>query len=156
MLDVGWPELLVIAIVLIVVVGPKDLPKMLRTFGRTTSKLRAMAGDFRRQFDDALREAELDDLKSLADTARSMNPTNEIRKSLNPLNKIGDEIKGSLDDATKPRSNEPVKGTAKAEPSTHPAEPAKTGATAVPGEGTLETTPSAKTEGDGEKTGKGA
>jgi sec-independent protein translocase protein TatB len=49
MFDVGWSEMLVIAVVLIVVVGPKDLPRMLRQFGRTTSKLRAMAGDFRRQ-----------------------------------------------------------------------------------------------------------
>ena len=46
-----------VAVVLIVIVGPKDLPGMLRTFGRTTNKLRAMAGDFRRQFDDALKEA---------------------------------------------------------------------------------------------------
>ena len=53
MFDIGWTEMLVIAVVMIVVVGPKDLPKMLRTFGRTTSKLRSMAGDFRKQFDEA-------------------------------------------------------------------------------------------------------
>jgi len=53
MFDIGWPEMLVVAIVLIVIVGPKDLPAMLRTFGRTTSKLRSMAGDFRKQFDEA-------------------------------------------------------------------------------------------------------
>ena len=46
MFEIGWTEMLVIAIVMIVVVGPKDLPKMLRQFGRTTSKLRVMAGDF--------------------------------------------------------------------------------------------------------------
>ena len=57
MFEVGWLELLVIAVVLIVVVGPKDLPGMLRTFGRVTTQLRRMAGDFRKQFDDALREA---------------------------------------------------------------------------------------------------
>ena len=59
MFDLGWPELLVVALVLIIVVGPKDLPAMLRTFGKTTRKLRSMAGDFRSQFDDALKEAEL-------------------------------------------------------------------------------------------------
>ena len=47
MFDIGWTEMLVIAIVMIVVVGPKDLPRMLRTFGRTTAKMRSMAGDFR-------------------------------------------------------------------------------------------------------------
>ncbi|TIS90372.1 MAG: twin-arginine translocase subunit TatB, partial [Mesorhizobium sp.] len=50
MFEVGWTEMLVIAIVMIVVVGPKDLPNMLRTFGRTTAKLRAMAADFQKQF----------------------------------------------------------------------------------------------------------
>ena len=61
MFEVGWTEMLVIAIVMIVVVGPKDLPNMLRTFGRTTAKLRAMAADFQKQFNEALKEAELDD-----------------------------------------------------------------------------------------------
>ncbi|TIW15558.1 MAG: twin-arginine translocase subunit TatB, partial [Mesorhizobium sp.] len=50
MFEVGWSELLVIAVVMIVVVGPKDLPAMLRTFGRTAAKLRGMAADFQRQF----------------------------------------------------------------------------------------------------------
>ena len=151
MLDIGWPELLVVAIVMIIVVGPKDLPKMLRTFGRTTNKLRSMAGDFRRQFDDALKEAELDDLKSLADTARSMNPTNEIKKNLNPLNKIGDEIKKDLTDATRAKPSTPAKGDSTAESESHTAEPAKAGATALPGGG--ESGMSVK---DGAETGKGA
>ncbi|TIX10742.1 MAG: twin-arginine translocase subunit TatB, partial [Mesorhizobium sp.] len=59
MFEVGWTEMLVIAVVMIVVVGPKDLPNMLRTFGRTTAKLRAMAGDFQKQFNEALKEAGL-------------------------------------------------------------------------------------------------
>ena len=48
MFEVGWTEMLVIAIVMIVVVGPKDLPRMLRTMGRMTAKARSMAGDFQR------------------------------------------------------------------------------------------------------------
>ena len=69
MFEVGWTEMLVIAVVMIVVVGPKDLPQMLRTFGRTTAKLRAMAGDFQKQFNEALKEAELDDVKKSVDDA---------------------------------------------------------------------------------------
>lgn len=134
MFDIGWPELLVIAIVLIVVVGPKDLPKMLRAFGRSTTKLRTMAGDFRKQFDDALKEAELDDVKSILDSARSMNPAGEIKKHLNPLNKVGDEIKASLNTATKPAVTSPAKGGEPATTVVHAAEPLKTGAAAMPGE----------------------
>ena len=63
MFEIGWTEMLVIAVVMIVVVGPKDLPKMLRTFGKTATKLRSMAGDFQKQFNEALKEAELDDVK---------------------------------------------------------------------------------------------
>ncbi len=101
MFDIGWPELLVVAVVLIVVVGPKDLPSMLRTFGRTTNKLRSMAGDFRRQFDDALKEAELGDVKDIVDSARKLDPRSEIKKHLDPLKSFGDEVKSGLTDAVK-------------------------------------------------------
>ncbi len=94
--DIGWSEMLVIGIVLIIVVGPKDLPKMLRNFGKTMSSMRKMAGDFQRQFNDALREAELDDVKKTVDTVRSMNPASDIRKALNPLGKVGEDIRSEL------------------------------------------------------------
>jgi sec-independent protein translocase protein TatB len=98
--DFGWSELLVIAIVLIVIVGPKDLPKMLRTFGKTTSNLRKMAGDFRRQFDEALKEAELDDVRKIADDMRGLDPRNQIKDVLNPLGKVGQDISAELKKAT--------------------------------------------------------
>lgn len=100
MLEVGWTEILVIAIVLIIVVGPKDLPQMLRTFGRTVTKLRAMAGDFRQQFDEALREADLDDVRKTIGDAQKLNPMNAIREAVNPLRQMGDEIKSDLQKAT--------------------------------------------------------
>jgi sec-independent protein translocase protein TatB len=103
MFDIGWTEMLVIAIVMIVVVGPKDLPKMLRTFGRTTTKLRAMAGDFRKQFDEALKEAELDDVKGIVDDVRKLNPTNEIRQALNPMQKAAADVRAGLDSALNPK-----------------------------------------------------
>ncbi|MBX3530758.1 MAG: Sec-independent protein translocase protein TatB [Rhizobiaceae bacterium] len=103
MFDIGWTEMLVIAIVMIVVVGPKDLPKMLRTFGKTTSKLRVMAGDFRKQFDEALKEAELDDVKGLVDDVRKLNPTNEIRQALNPMQKAAADVRAGLDSALNPQ-----------------------------------------------------
>lgn len=99
MFDIGWSEMLVIAIVIIVVVGPKELPGMLRTFGRTTSKLRVMANDFRKQFDDAIKEAELDDLKKLADDARSLNPANQIKQALSPLEEATRDVRAGLDQA---------------------------------------------------------
>ena len=98
--DLGWSELLVIAVVLVVVVGPKDLPGMLRTFGRVSKQLRSMAGDFRRQFDDALKEAELDDVRKGIDDVRALDPRGAIRDAMSPMKAIGDEIRSSLNSAT--------------------------------------------------------
>ncbi len=97
MFDIGWTEMLVIAIVMIVVVGPKDLPRMLRTFGKTTAKLRAMAGDFQKQFNEALKEAELDDVKKSVDELRKLNPASEIKKQLNPFEKAAQDIRSGLE-----------------------------------------------------------
>ena len=124
MFDIGWTEMLVIAIVMIVVVGPKDLPRMLRTFGKTTTKLRSMAGDFQRQFNEALKEAELDDVKKSVDELRGLNPASQVRKQLNPFEKAAADVRAGLDQALKPsKPPEPAPATA------HPAEPLKNGPT---------------------------
>lgn len=129
MLDIGWTELVVIAIVLIVVVGPKDLPPMLRAFGRTTAKMRGMAADFRRQFDEALREADLDEVRKTISDAQSLNPATTLRDAMNPLRQLGDEIKSDLQKAATPDKPEqphvldPV--TEAASLPAAPAEPAK-------------------------------
>ena len=71
--------MLVIAAVAVLVVGPKDLPKMLRGFGKTLTSLRKMASDFQKQFDNALKEAELDEVRKLA--SRPFQPLEEARKA---------------------------------------------------------------------------
>lgn len=128
MLDIGWTEMLVIAIVMIVVVGPKDLPKMLRSFGRTTAKMRSMAGDFRKQFDEALKEAELDGVKDSLNDLRKMNPAADIKKALNPMEKAAADVRAGLEAALKPT---PVPTPS---PVAHAAEPLKAGPVGTAGE----------------------
>ncbi|MDG4906376.1 MAG: twin-arginine translocase subunit TatB [Mesorhizobium sp.] len=131
MFEVGWSELLVIAVVMIVVVGPKDLPNMLRTFGRTAAKLRAMAGDFQKQFNDALKEAELDDVKDSVDSLRGLSPMNEIRKQLNPFEQAAADVRAGVDTMMKPK---PASDQAPSDATTpQPAEPLKNGATEISG-----------------------
>lgn len=101
MLDIGWTEMLVIAIVLIIVVGPKDLPGMLRTVGRTVSQLRSVAGDFRKQFDEALKEAELDEVRKSVDDVRKLNPTKSLRDAMNPLRQAGEDLRNDLQKTTR-------------------------------------------------------
>lgn len=96
MLEVGWSEILVIAVVLIVVVGPKDLPPMLRAFGKMTSRLRSMAGQFQTQFSEALKEADMDDVRKTLQDAQKLNPINTIREAISPIQQMGNELKSEL------------------------------------------------------------
>lgn len=100
MLDIGWPELLVISVVMIVVVGPKDLPKMLRAFGKATAKLRATASEFRTHFDDAMREAELDEVKKTIDGVKQYDPRKTVTDIFEPVRSAGDDLRNSLNNSS--------------------------------------------------------
>lgn len=67
MFDIGWSEMLVIGVVALIVIGPKELPGVLRALGHWTTKIRRMAGEFQGQFQEAMREAEMADLKKQVD-----------------------------------------------------------------------------------------
>ncbi len=79
MFDIGWSELLVIAVVAIVVVGPKDLPRLMRTFGHYAGKLRRAAADFQRQFEDAMRETELEEVKKAIESVKNETPGIDLK-----------------------------------------------------------------------------
>ena len=128
MLDVGWSEILVIAIILIVVVGPKELPQMLRTFGRMVSKMRGMAGEFRQQFDEALREADMDDVRKTLSDAQKLNPLNTIRDAVSPLRQVGNEIRSDIEKTMRADPAAPASVTA-AEPVAVPSEAEKPAST---------------------------
>jgi sec-independent protein translocase protein TatB len=71
MFNFGWGELVVIGIVALIAIGPKELPTVLRTLGQWMGKVRRMANEFQGQFQEALREAEFADLKKHADDITS-------------------------------------------------------------------------------------
>lgn len=91
MFEIGWTELVVIAVVAVLVVGPKDLPRMLRTFGQFVGKARRMASDFQHQFNDALKEAErqaeMDDLRKQVDSLKTA-----ATIAVDPMKAVRDEI----------------------------------------------------------------
>ncbi|GBF25827.1 sec-independent protein translocase protein TatB [bacterium MnTg02] len=95
MFDIGWSELLIIAAVAIIFVGPKDLPRMLRTVGQTVGKFKRMAGEFRTQFDDALRDSELQELNETIGDIRKSSRMDELggvlREEVDKINKIASE-----------------------------------------------------------------
>jgi len=71
MFDIGWGELVVIGIVALIAIGPKELPTVLRTLGQYMGKIRRMASEFQGQFQEAMREAEMADLKKSAEDLKS-------------------------------------------------------------------------------------
>jgi sec-independent protein translocase protein TatB len=114
MFDFSWSEILLIGIVALIFIGPKELPGVLRTLGQWMSKIRRMAGDFQNQFHDAMREAELADLKKEVDemAAQAANYTNfdplaDVRKEAEMAQR---DIEGALAGtaAANPAAEEPA------------------------------------------------
>jgi sec-independent protein translocase protein TatB len=93
MFDIGWSELLVIGIVALVVIGPKELPGVVRSVAQNIAKLRRMASDFQNQFTDAMREMELHDLKKDAEKLLT-----DTKSSFDPVKNAGEEIKKAMEE----------------------------------------------------------
>src|SRR6516165_1738193 len=89
MFEIGWSELLLIGIVALIAIGPKELPGVLRSLGQWTGKLRRMASEFQNQFQEAMREAEMVDLKKQVDEMTSQaqsyanfDPVGDVKRQL--------------------------------------------------------------------------
>ncbi|NBQ76195.1 MAG: twin-arginine translocase subunit TatB, partial [Acetobacteraceae bacterium] len=88
MFDLAWSEIAVIAVVAVVVIGPKDLPEAIRGVAKGVQKLRRMAGDFQQQADELVREAKLDDVR---------NSIHEMKSTINEIRSF--DIKGEIQKA---------------------------------------------------------
>ena len=140
MFDIGWSELLLIGNVALIAIGPKELPGALRTLGQWMAKVRRMASEFQNQFHEAMREAELADLKKevdeMATKAQSyahFDPIDDIRKDIEKaaspppdLDTLTDTAASPPPAATPPATTAPASPPAATEtpPAAAPAEPA--------------------------------
>jgi sec-independent protein translocase protein TatB len=110
MFDFSWSELLLIGVVALIFIGPKELPGVLRTLGQWMTKVRRMAGDFQNQFHDAMREAELADLKKevdeMAAQARSYTDFDPLAEAHRDLENTQREIESAV--AGTPAAESPV------------------------------------------------
>jgi sec-independent protein translocase protein TatB len=97
MFDLGWSELLLIAVVAIVVVGPHDLPRMTRTVGQYVIKIRRIVQDLQNQFNDELDKVNLDEVTKDIGELRNLNPARKFRKELTkPFRLAADELTGKV------------------------------------------------------------
>jgi len=111
MFDISWSEFLLIGVIALIVIGPKELPGVLRTLGQYTRKVRGMAADFQNQFQEAMREAEMADLKKqvddIAQDVKSFDPLKDVRSDLEATSK---EIERSLEAKPEPKTEPPLDG----------------------------------------------
>ena len=145
MFDIGWSELLVIAVVALVAIGPKELPTVLRTIGQWMAKLRRMASEFQNQFHEAMREAEMADLKKEVDNLTStaqgyanFDPVSEVRKEFESTQQ---QIQSAFDKppetssaADAPPADASSSAVPSAEPAALPAPEVHTASPSPPGE----------------------
>ena len=111
MFDIGWSELVVIAVVALIAIGPKELPGVLRMVGQWMGKARKMAAEFQGQFQEAMREAEMADLKKTFDEVKEAAAGFAGDNVMTSLQKdVGDALR--IDDIDKPAtSSEAVSAT---------------------------------------------
>ena len=101
MFDIGWSELLLIGVVALIAIGPKELPGALRAVGQWTGKIRRMASEFQDQFREAMREAEMADLKKTFDEVKEAATGFTTDNVMTSLQKdVGDALR--IDDIDKP------------------------------------------------------
>jgi len=121
MFDIGWSEMALIAVVAIVVIGPKDLPKVMRAVGQFTARARGMAREFQNSMDDLARETDLADAKRDLERLAQLDIKSEVEKRLDPAG----DIRKSFDEAgaaLRPPVEEATPGTVASAVAAGPAE----------------------------------
>ncbi|TAJ38846.1 MAG: twin-arginine translocase subunit TatB [Reyranella sp.] len=133
MFGIDSPELLVIAIVALVVIGPKELPNLLRSWGKWMTKMRGMASEFRGHVDEMVRQSDLDDVKKQLDAVpgldlQSLDPTKQIKSMIQEGVTEGEkalaDAKSAIDNPlAEPESAPQIAADATAEPAAAVIEP---------------------------------
>lgn len=97
MFGLDFSEILIIGVVALIVVGPKELPQLMRSVGRWIAKARSMASEFQVQMNEAIREAELDDVRKSVDDLRALSPKNILAEQFSSVSRTLDEVKRETD-----------------------------------------------------------
>ncbi len=91
--DIGWPELMLIGVIALVVIGPKDLPRALRTAGFWVRKARTLSREFQSSIDQMIREAELDGVREDLKKATEFDIEKEFHNTIDPTGELAESIK---------------------------------------------------------------
>jgi sec-independent protein translocase protein TatB len=102
MFDIGWTEITFILIFAIIVIGPKELPRVLRTVGQWVGKAKSMTRDFRGHVDDMIRDTELDEVKKQIDSVGSFDANSALENTIDSDGEIKSAFDFSGDDFSNP------------------------------------------------------
>ncbi|MCZ6608729.1 MAG: Sec-independent protein translocase protein TatB [Alphaproteobacteria bacterium] len=94
MFDIGWVEMMVVVVVMIIVIGPKDLPVVLHTMGRWIARVRAMARNFQDSIEEIAEESGLDQIRDEVRSIRDFSIEDEIEKAIDPEGEMREGIAG--------------------------------------------------------------
>jgi sec-independent protein translocase protein TatB len=95
----SWSHIVILLVVALVVVGPKDLPRLMHMAGKWAGKARAMANEFRKSFDEMARQAELDELRKEIEDLKKNNPVSDIMGSVSDVQAAINEPAGDVANA---------------------------------------------------------
>ena len=135
MFDIGWQELFIVGLLAVIVMGPKELPRALRTVTGLVRKARSMAGEFQRGLDDMVREADLEDIKKQMEDASTMDVKGEIENVIDPdgdlkkemdISAVEADLDSYLEDDPEPAPTVMEPLSALAEPASATTDPAST------------------------------
>lgn len=93
MFDIGWSEMAVIALIALIVIGPKDLPKTMKTVAQWMRKAKSLTREFQSGFDEMVREAELEDARKALESTRGDNLQRTISNAIDPDDEVGGEVR---------------------------------------------------------------
>ncbi len=94
MFDIGWSEMAVVALIALIVMGPKELPKAMRSLAKWTRKARSMAREFQSGIDDMVREADLEDARKVVESAKSFDVGKSVEETIDPAGDLRNATSG--------------------------------------------------------------
>lgn len=144
MFGMGWWEISIVGLMMILVLGPKELPHAMRTMARMMRKARRLASEFQGHMDDLVREADLDDVRKTVNSIKNHDVGAAISQAVDPKGELQSDLNSTLDDAKKQVSD--IKTAAGPTPASTPAASQVTPVTTTPAAPAAIESPSTKAD----------
>ena len=107
--DIGWAELAIVAVLALIVIGPKDLPQVMRTVGKWMRKARSISREFQSSMDEMVREAELEDARKAIGNVKGKNIRETIENTIDPEGEVKQAARDLRDEARREEERQEIR-----------------------------------------------